>query len=249
MRENYHTGKTLSELEWIEVLRDKEVTNSKNISILQIMYSFEDHKTSASQIGLFLGYNGTNTSSPVNLEMGNWGKRLVKKYPIRFSRREDGTERKWDVFFDGYQDSNTFIWKLKSELVKALEQIELTGQELYPEELPKEIQNLYEGLKKTIIVNSYERNIEARKKCIDHWSPICSVCEFDFEKNYGELGKGFIHVHHLVPVSDISRIYQVNPIKDLRPVCPNCHSMLHKRNPPLTIEELKSILNSNALQG
>lgn len=89
------------------------------------------------------------------------------------------------------------------------------------------------------MVNSYERNPIARQKCIEHWKPICSVCQFDFEEKYGELGKGFIHVHHLVPISNIGDTYQVDPINDLRPVCPNCHAMLHKKNPPLTIEELQ----------
>jgi len=65
------------------------------------------------------------------------------------------------------------------------------------------------------------------------------VCEFNFEAAYGEIGSGFIHVHHLTKLSDIRQGYEVNPVDDLRPVCPNCHAMLHKRNPPYTIDELK----------
>ncbi|MBL7811124.1 MAG: HNH endonuclease [Bacteroidetes bacterium] len=68
------------------------------------------------------------------------------------------------------------------------------------------------------------------------------VCDFDFQKTYGKIGKNFIHVHHLIKVADIGSKYEVNPIKDLRPVCPNCHSMLHKKEPPLTIEELRLLL-------
>ena len=68
------------------------------------------------------------------------------------------------------------------------------------------------------------------------------VCDFDFQKTYGKIGKNFIHVHHLTKVEDIGNKYEVNPINDLRPVCPNCHSMLHKQEPPLTIEELKLLL-------
>ena len=52
----------------------------------------------------------------------------------------------------------------------------------------------------------------------------------------------FIHVNHLTQVSDKKQEYKVNPIADLRPVCPNCHAMLHKDNPPVTIEELKARL-------
>jgi 5-methylcytosine-specific restriction protein A len=59
---------------------------------------------------------------------------------------------------------------------------------------------------------------------------------------YGEIGKGFIHVHHLKPVSEINGEYEVDPIEHLVPVCPNCHAMLHSQHPPLTIEELKKQL-------
>ena len=246
MRDNYHTGKTLNRNEWVEVLLDKEITREKDIVILQIMYSFEGHKAAASQIGMIMtGEKGRKASSPLNLEMGNWGKRLLRKYPVKLTKREDNTERKWDIFFDGWQEQKLFIWKIKKELVEALEETKLTGDEQYPEEIPVEEQTfLSEGLKRTITVNTYERNSKARQKCIEYWKAICSVCGFDFEKKYGDLGKGFIHVHHLVLVSNVGKAYQVDPINDLRPVCPNCHSMLHKTNPPLSINELKEIIKN-----
>ena len=72
---------------------------------------------------------------------------------------------------------------------------------------------------------------------------ICKwLCSFDFEKKYGEIGKGFIHVHHVKPLSEINEEYEVNPIQDLRPVCPNCHVMIHKKKPAFNIEEIKSLL-------
>ena len=89
-----------------------------------------------------------------------------------------------------------------------------------------------------------ERNPHARKKCIEHYGLSCVVCDFNFEKVYGQIGKEFIHVHHLTQVATIKQEYKVNPIQDLRPVCPNCHSMLHKQNPPLTIDELKDIIKN-----
>jgi predicted HNH restriction endonuclease len=70
------------------------------------------------------------------------------------------------------------------------------------------------------------------------------VCGFSFGAIYGELGTGFIHVHHLVPLALIKQGYEVDPIKDLRPVCPNCHAMLHKRTPPFSINELASALKT-----
>jgi 5-methylcytosine-specific restriction protein A len=111
-----------------------------------------------------------------------------------------------------------------------------------PEEIPSS-QQVREGAKKTISVNIYERNPSARRQCIAHWGTTCQVCSFDFEKVYGNLGKGFIHVHHLKPLGEIGGSYLLDPINDLRPVCPNCHAMLHRSDPALGIDQLKRGLN------
>ncbi len=111
----------------------------------------------------------------------------------------------------------------------------------FPGEIDKSIPH-YEGALKTIQVNKYERDGTARKKCISHYGETCQVCDFDFKERYGALGEGFIHVHHVVPLADIGEEYQVDPIKDLSPVCPNCHAMLHKRQPPYSVDELKQVL-------
>ncbi len=113
-----------------------------------------------------------------------------------------------------------------------------------PEELNKEdIDNLTEGSKKQITVNSYERNSKARKECIEKYGYSCSVCDFNFKDIYGNLGENFIHVHHLIPLSKIKEEYKINPIKDLKPVCPNCHAMLHRKKETLSIKELKKIIS------
>lgn len=110
----------------------------------------------------------------------------------------------------------------------------------------KDKKNLFEGAKEQITVNAYERNPQARKECIKHYGTKCFICGFDFENTYGEMGKGFIHVHHIKPLSEISQEYEINPIEDLRPVCPNCHAMLHWRR-PYSIEEIKSVLKKKGL--
>ena len=129
----------------------------------------------------------------------------------------------------------TGIRAIVSRHEKALGSQEKT---VYPDEIDN-TDSLFEGIKKTITVNSYERNPLARAKCIEYYGAQCVVCNFDFGKKYGDIGQGFIHVHHLTQLSDIKGGYEVNPIKDLRPVCPNCHAMLHRKKPPYTIEELK----------
>jgi 5-methylcytosine-specific restriction protein A len=99
-----------------------------------------------------------------------------------------------------------------------------------------------EGKSNQVIQTIYERNPAARKKCIEYYGYSCSVCNFNFENHYGEIGKNYVHVHHLKLIAKAEKEYEVDPIKDLRPVCPNCHAMLHKQNPPFKIEYLNSLI-------
>ncbi len=114
---------------------------------------------------------------------------------------------------------------------------------LFPDTIENDKENLFEGAKKQITVNSYERNYKARQKCLDYHGYSCKVCELNFEEKYGIIGKEFIHVHHLNELHGIGERYIINPETELTPVCPNCHSMLHQRIPCYSIEELKNIMN------
>lgn len=105
-----------------------------------------------------------------------------------------------------------------------------------------EIDETYkEGKSISVIVNKYERDLAARKKCIEHYGTNCQICNFDFLKAYGNIGKDFIHVHHIKPISEIREEYKVNPITDLIPVCPNCHAIFHRRKPAYSVEEIKNL--------
>ena len=100
----------------------------------------------------------------------------------------------------------------------------------------------FEGSVSKVTVNRYERDATARQKCIDYHGLDCTVCGINFELIYGDLGRGFIHVHHKKELNSIGYNYEVNPLEDLVPVCPNCHAMLHKKNPAFTIDELRKIV-------
>ncbi|MDF7824458.1 hypothetical protein P4B35_10575 [Pontiellaceae bacterium B12227] len=115
----------------------------------------------------------------------------------------------------------------------------------YPDEISGQ-SRLFEGAKKAVVVNSYERNPTARRKCIEHYGRVCTVCDFRFFAKYGKLGEKFIHVHHEKDLAEVGEEYGVDPINDLKPVCPNCHAMLHQKRPAYTIEELKEIIASVA---
>jgi hypothetical protein len=105
-----------------------------------------------------------------------------------------------------------------------------------------------EGAVQLVRVNRYERDPRARKLCIARHGPTCVVCNFNFAAVYGPLTDGFIHVHHIKPLSEIGEEYLVDPIKDLCPVCPNCHAVLHLGGRSRTIDEVRQLLRGGSAQ-
>lgn len=106
--------------------------------------------------------------------------------------------------------------------------------------------NDMEGGKKLRYTSFYERSTKNRTKAIENHGYDCMACGFNFEKTYGEHGRNFIHVHHVVPISNFNQKTEINPEKDLIVLCPNCHAMVHRnKNHTLSLEDLKSLLQSN----
>ena len=102
-----------------------------------------------------------------------------------------------------------------------------------------------EGAARVVVVNRYERDPEARDACVKRWGTDCTVCGFSFEAAYGERGRGFIHVHHLNPLARAGGSVSVDPERDLRPVCANCHAMLHRKGDLIAPERLKELLRTS----
>ena len=115
-----------------------------------------------------------------------------------------------------------------------LEEIETTNEE--------QDVGVPEGRSRRTDVNVYERSRLNRAICISIRGTMCVACGFDFLASYGEVGRDFIHVHHVVPVSRMDANYRLNPAVDLVPVCPNCHAIIHRRDPPFEIDEVKRLL-------
>jgi 5-methylcytosine-specific restriction protein A len=112
----------------------------------------------------------------------------------------------------------------------------------FPDTLPDE-QTYTEGATRRVTINAFERDNRARAACINKYGIKCAVCDMTFEDMYGDIGKGFIHVHHKKPLAITRGEYTLDPAKDLVPVCPNCHAVLHTSEPPLSIDELKMKIN------
>jgi 5-methylcytosine-specific restriction protein A len=102
-----------------------------------------------------------------------------------------------------------------------------------------------EGSTRRVSVNAYERDRRARRECIKHHGATCAVCGFQFGDAYGPVAQGHIHVHHLRPLAAAGGECVVNPVTDLRPVCANCHSVIHLGGVLRSIEEVQSLLAKN----
>jgi 5-methylcytosine-specific restriction enzyme A len=98
-----------------------------------------------------------------------------------------------------------------------------------------------EGGQKLIYTTVYERDKVSRDLAISIHGYACMVCHFNFRNFYGTCGEGFIHVHHITPLSIAKKRGKVNPKTDMIVVCPNCHAMIHRRKDKiLTLEELQN---------
>ena len=99
-----------------------------------------------------------------------------------------------------------------------------------------------EGKGIQVTINRYERDPAARAACIIHYGVTCQICQVDLATVYGPKASGLIHVHHLRPLAHLGGEYRVQPAQDLIPVCPNCHAVLHRSNPPFSPEEVRSMI-------
>lgn len=117
-----------------------------------------------------------------------------------------------------------------------------TYDNVYPDEEKFSLVTI-EGKKKTVKITQYERNPKLRRACIEKYGTTCAICGFDAVKTYGEEFKGKIHIHHIVPLNKTGEKEMSED--DLRPVCPNCHMILHSKGngEVYTIEEVRKMID------
>lgn len=246
----YRENLEITSKQWLDMLEDDTIFKDKNISLMLALYQCNSYREKASVLAKNMGIS---RHSVLNSQIGWLGKRIMSKFPhIKFPTSEDGKIEYWHIPFwaEDAEIKGQYYWELRPELKEAIrllmssskrEMLELSEEFPIAQELAeKQIDELYEGAKKQIIVNAYERNGKARQLCINEYGYKCCICDFDFEEVYGDIGFQYIEVHHLKPLHKVDREYQIDPINDLRPICPNCHAMLHRAN--LSCEELKNRL-------
>jgi 5-methylcytosine-specific restriction enzyme A len=220
--------------EYVAALRAATMS-PHHLRMLQAHYHSEDRTLTATQMSRILGYPDYRSA---NLHYGTLG-RLV------------GERLEWvplpkqtvAVLCTFERPDHEWHWTMRPAVARAVEQLGWASEE--HSELPGEIEStvaLYEGAVRTVTVNAYERSTEAREKCILHYGSRCSVCGLALAEKYGDIAQGMIHVHHVRQLSEVGVEYQVDPIRDLRPVCPTCHAVIHAQKPPFAVDEVKEMI-------
>ena len=202
-----------------------------------ILYEIQNHKGNIS-VSLLVSSKELKDSKRLSM--------FLKSNMINFS--EDViTIKTWHIFTTNNKLEN---------LTKILDHFFFVELKEYEVELTKWINNneyvicdldfeILEGAIKKISTDKYERNKEARRKCLEYHGTSCKICGFNFGKMYGSNLEGKIEVHHIKPLSEIREEYIVDPINDLIPVCPNCHMVLHsKKDGVYTPKDIIKFLNS-----
>jgi predicted HNH restriction endonuclease len=223
--------------EYASALLDLQIA-PHHMQMLLANYHAPNRTLTASMMARAMGYDNFNAA---NLHYGALGGLVGEKLgwnPL--------PEFKVNVLVDFEKRNEEWLWIMKPVVAEA---IRLLGWNEDASTIPEEVDEnepLYEGATKRITVNAYERNLAARKKCLDHYGYRCTVCETILSDIYGEIAQARIHIHHLKPLSEINSEYQIDPIADLRPICPNCHAIIHLNKPPYSIEEVRESIRSTA---
>lgn len=184
----------------------------------------------------------------VNGAYGRLGSKAIDFFGIKLPRRAQAShafswfEHRDDGFYySAMHNSVRSAIELVGWDVEALERYSKFWDALRTEPAGR---SYWEGREGEARVISRARNGRARQMCINHYGVRCFACGFDFEQTYGELGAGFIEVHHLELLSGRNPgEYEIDPMRDLRPVCSNCHRMLH-RDGLMDIQELKTLIEA-----
>jgi 5-methylcytosine-specific restriction enzyme A len=229
-----------TETEYIRGLSESQAhLSDTDLRMLRFHYFAHEHTVTPLQMSTSFGWLNGGTS---HLHYGRLGKKLAQAMQKNIKKLY-GTAYPVRVLAE-FTGAAPVKWIMWDNLVEAIKKIALFPDDHvihFPEEV-SEAEKYFEGATFLVHVNLYERSSRARAACIRHHGSRCIICDFDFAAFYSPSMQGFIHVHHLRSLSEISETYQVDPVHDLVPVCPNCHAVIHSRKPAYSIEEVRELI-------
>lgn len=228
--------KSFTSADYVGALRRVEPTENQ-LEMLRVHLSAPDHTLTARHLARAVGFAKWNAA---NLHYGKLAGKLCNELNV-------APTTNLSILVEFFKASGSeYELCLRPSVIEALRELGIEGQGTWSFQEEWGIEKpLVEGTSFTVQVSAFERNPVARQKCVAHYGTSCSVCGFNFGATYGGSAEDYIHVHHLKPLASIGEEYVIDPIKDLRPVCANCHAVIHLRQPPHSIEEMKNMLRDN----
>ncbi|MHB1144794.1 MAG: HNH endonuclease [Thiobacillus sp.] len=228
---------SLTSADYVGALKRCQPTEAQ-WEMLRIHLAAPDQTITARHLARAIGFSDWHGA---NLHYGKFARKLCKELNVSPSTNLSALVEFFKLPGSEYE------LRLRPAVIEALKELGVSGHDTwqFQEELGSE-EPLVEGASFTVRVNAFERNPVARQKCISHYGTGCAVCGFNFGAAYGGAADGYIHVHHLQPLASIGEEYVIDPIQDLRPVCANCHAVIHMWQPPYSIEEVKNMLKGDA---
>jgi putative restriction endonuclease len=207
----------------------------RDFQLLRLHYHAPERTVTARQLAELAGYN---SYSVANAQYSRLARLIGQQLDYNPEPERLGTL----VTFD--KRHGEWHWVMRPQVAQALDSLGWVDGAgvLLPEEFAAATEPVVEGAQSRVVVSAYERDPEARRRCIAAHGTACCVCGFSFGAVYGEVAEGFTHVHHLRPLSEVGGAHVVDPVADLRPVCPNCHAVLHRRVPAYSIEDVREFL-------
>lgn len=259
MKENgkYIVDIDISVEQWKGMLNNPDVFYPEAKEMILQWYFHEGHQATSKTIMNL--YHPDKKGTIYNGIVIGLSKKILAylKYSFWVESNDGKSESFWCIPFEGwhkdYDESKSFVWKLRDELIQAInENIEFkkgfVSKEIDNCESFSEI-STKEGKKRLIYTTKYERKSQNRdaairlSKMMHRGRLICETCGFDFEKTYGEIGKNFIEVHHIKPLHSLEDEIDINPERDLICICSNCHRMIHRnKSETLSIEQLRKTI-------
>ena len=210
-----------------------EVTKlSKLLNLLHEICGIATQETLRNENGVYLKMMNFRSLDPIFIRDGKVG----------MTNRGKLEELVWNEFYNFPEKLADEAIKIEQTILNYKENKDFNNQSstLESEEGEEggviiQLHKIYERDKKLVKAKKYNAKVRG-----ELW---CEVCGFDFFSNYGELGAGYIEVHHLIPVHTIKNM-QKTKMSDLALLCSNCHRMAHRKKYPLTLDELKDSLKS-----
>lgn len=227
-------------LRFQHVAKKRDSIAFKQLGRYSHWFYFPDHKAFAPS--KFVGYKGTTVA---NYESRGTGTDTTRKLSTFFTK----LERPSQVFDNLLEDLSEWLHSLQADV--SVKTLSGTGGIYLPSQVIATVRqpqisatrnNFIEGARLNVTQSRSERNPAARARCLEIHGPICHGCAFSFERKYGPLGAGFIHVHHLNPLKTIHSSYSVDAEHDLIPLCPNCHAMIHKLSGDQSLAALQKLI-------